>query len=174
MFIPGTHADGALMAQVVYDRAVVYPAGFSGSQAYAQAAATAETVLDVHKNGSNIGTITFAAAGQLGVFALGGETGFIPGDRLAVINENPADATRAVYNRGFTDREVHLRARDPYRVLRPPTRTRVQGITRVAPFLDRHRRGRLHDGVGIEDRVSMYRLSRLNRDRLEGVHPDLI
>jgi hypothetical protein len=39
----------------------------------------------------------------------------------------------AFYNRGFTGQEVHFRARDPYRVLRPPTRTRVQGSITSPP-----------------------------------------
>ena len=59
MFIPGTHGNGALMAQVVLTRAVSFGDGFAGARAYAGVSATAETVLDVHRNGSPIGTITF-------------------------------------------------------------------------------------------------------------------
>ena len=59
--------------------------------------ATAATVLDVHKNGSLIGTITFgigASAGSFATAGAGAET-FAAGDRLAIINQNPADVTLA-------------------------------------------------------------------------------
>jgi hypothetical protein len=61
------------------------------------ASATAATVLDVHRNGSPIGTITFGAGASAGTFATagGGAETFAAGDRLAIINQNPADATLA-------------------------------------------------------------------------------
>jgi len=65
------------------------------SQAYGQTAATAETVLDVQKNGVNIGTITFGIGASTGTFAMASGESFAPGDRLAVVNEDPADATLA-------------------------------------------------------------------------------
>jgi hypothetical protein len=59
--------------------------------------ATAATVLDVHRNGSPIGTITFAIGASMGTFATagGGAETFAAGDRLAIINEDPADAMLA-------------------------------------------------------------------------------
>ena len=72
-----------------------FPAAFSGSAGYARIAATAETVLDVQKNGSNIGTVTFAAASSTPAFALASATSFAAGDRLGIVNEDPADATLA-------------------------------------------------------------------------------
>jgi hypothetical protein len=97
VIIPGTHGNGALLAQVVLSRAVSFADYFAGARAYAGVSATAETVLDVHRNGSPIGTITFGIGASSGTFATGGsgaET-FAAGDRLAIINENPADATLA-------------------------------------------------------------------------------
>jgi hypothetical protein len=69
----------------------------AGARAYAGASATAETVLDVHRNGSPIGTITFGTGASTGSFgtAGGGAETFAVGDRLAIINEDPADATLA-------------------------------------------------------------------------------
>jgi hypothetical protein len=54
-------------------------------------------VLDVHRNGSPIGTITFGTGASAGSFATagGGAETFGAGDRLAIINEDPADATLA-------------------------------------------------------------------------------
>jgi hypothetical protein len=95
MFIPGTHGDGALMAQLVLDRDVAFAENFSGSEGYSQVTATAETVLDLQKNGVSIGTITFSDAGNTASFALSGGATFAAGDRLAIVNENPADATLA-------------------------------------------------------------------------------
>jgi hypothetical protein len=50
-------------------------------------------VLNVQKNDSNIGTVTFAAASSTPVFAPASATSFAAGDRLGVVDENPADAT---------------------------------------------------------------------------------
>jgi hypothetical protein len=52
-------------------------------------------VLDVQKNGSNVGTVTFAAAGSTPTFALASAASFAAGDRLGIVNEDPADATLA-------------------------------------------------------------------------------
>jgi hypothetical protein len=95
MFIPGLHGNGALMAQIVFDRIVAFDEDLPGSAGYAQAAAAAETVLDIQKNGANVGTITFTDAGNAATFALAGGASFAAGDRLAIINENPADSTLA-------------------------------------------------------------------------------
>ena len=97
MFIPGTQGNGALMAQLVLIRAVSFADEFAGARAYAGVSATAATVLDVHRNGSPIGTITFGTGASTGTFATagGGAEIFAAGDRLAIINENPADATLA-------------------------------------------------------------------------------
>jgi hypothetical protein len=43
MFIPGTHTNGALMAQVVLTRAVSFADDFAGARAYAGVTATAAT-----------------------------------------------------------------------------------------------------------------------------------
>jgi hypothetical protein len=71
--------------------------GAQGCTAGAKVVSTAGTVLDVHKNGSPIGTITFGIGASAGTFAAvgGGAETFAAGDRLAIINENPADATLA-------------------------------------------------------------------------------
>lgn len=94
-FLPGTYSSGALMAQVVLDRAVTFPDGLAGAQGYAGITATATTVLDIQKNGSNIGTFTFTSAGNTAGFAMSSAVSFAPGDRLGIVNEDPADATLA-------------------------------------------------------------------------------
>jgi len=94
--IPGTQGDGALLFEVVFTRNVEFPDDFAGSQLFARTAASAETVLDIQKNGSSIGTVTIAAAGATCTFAtLAGGASFAAGDRIALINQSPADATLA-------------------------------------------------------------------------------
>jgi hypothetical protein len=95
LFWPGTYSASALMAQVVFDRDVSFPADLASSQGFSGVNATASTVLDIHKNGSPIGTITFTNAGSTAAFALSGGASFAAGDRLSIVNENPADATLA-------------------------------------------------------------------------------
>lgn len=95
LHLPDLGTAGALLAEIVLARPVDFPSGFSGSTGYARIAATGGTVLDVQKNGLNIGTVTFAAASTTPVFALPSATTFVAGDRLGIVNEDPADATLA-------------------------------------------------------------------------------
>ena len=93
--LPDLSTAGAPLAESVLARPVDFPAVFAGSTGYERIAATAETVLDVQKNGSNIGMVTFAAASAMPIFALPSATSFAAGDRLGIVNEDPADATLA-------------------------------------------------------------------------------
>ena len=77
----------------VFTKAVTFPAGLTGSQAKALTAATASTVLSVRKNGTQFGTITFAAAGTTGTFAAASSTAFAAGDILSVVGPATADTT---------------------------------------------------------------------------------
>jgi len=95
LHLPDLSTAGALLAEIVLARPVDFTAGFTGSTGYARIAATGETALDVQKNGSNVGTVTFAAASSTPVFALASPTSFAAGDRLGIVNEDPADATLA-------------------------------------------------------------------------------
>lgn len=95
MFLPGVPPDGAMMARVVMVRPITLPAGLTDSRACALVAATAETVLTLRKNGVAIGTITFAAAGTVGVFAFADPVQFAVGDVLEIVNQAGHDATLA-------------------------------------------------------------------------------
>ena len=68
-FIHDALMDAAVGARWTVGRSVGVPENFVGSQATAGVAATAETVLNVKHNGSLVGTITFPAAGTVGVSA---------------------------------------------------------------------------------------------------------
>jgi hypothetical protein len=94
-FLPGTFDDGALMLRLVFNRSVAFSADLAGSAGYAGVNAASTTVLDLQKNGAPIGTITFTNAGASATFALSGGASFVAGDRLELINANPADATLA-------------------------------------------------------------------------------
>jgi hypothetical protein len=54
------------------DVALSFADDLAGARAYAGVSATAATVLDVHKNGSPIGTITFGIGASTGTFATAG------------------------------------------------------------------------------------------------------
>lgn len=91
----GPLGDGETFFGVIMARAASFPAGLTGSQAKAGAAATAETVIALKKNGTQFGTVTFAAAGTSGAFAAASETTFAAGDVLTAVGPSPADATLA-------------------------------------------------------------------------------
>lgn len=77
--------------------ALTIPANFAGAYAHARAAATASYVISVQKNGVQIGTITFAAAGVTGTFATtsGLAQSAAAGDRITLVGQATADITIA-------------------------------------------------------------------------------
>jgi hypothetical protein len=95
LHLPDLSTSGALLAEIVLARPVDFPAAFAGSTGYARIAATAETVLDVQRNGSNIGTVTFAAASATPAFALSSATSFCRWRPPRHRQEDPADTTLA-------------------------------------------------------------------------------
>jgi len=89
----GTPPAGSPILRYTFADAVSFPASFTGSTATAGAAATASTILDLAKNGSNFATLTFAAAATSGTFA-GPAQSFIAGDVLTM-TARTTDATLA-------------------------------------------------------------------------------
>jgi hypothetical protein len=95
LFAPGVLAASALCMRTVFCRAVTFPTNFSGSVATAGTAATASTTFNLAKNGTNIGTLVFAAAGTTGTFTVAGGASFAINDNLTVTAPASADATLA-------------------------------------------------------------------------------
>jgi hypothetical protein len=93
----GTPSAAEIVGMFIFTRSASFPDDFAGSQAEALTAATGSTTFDVLKNGSNIGSITWAAAATAATFSTTGGTAetFAAGDELRVVAEDPADATLA-------------------------------------------------------------------------------
>ena len=71
------------------------PAGAGDSRASSDTAATAQTVLTLLKNGSSVGTVTFAAGGTSGVYAVASDVTIVSGDKFGIQNQGTADVTLA-------------------------------------------------------------------------------
>lgn len=95
-FYPGEPTDAAIILRVPVARAVAFPANFSGSYAKASAASTGTVAVDVKKNGSSIGTITFTTSAT-GTFASSGGSAqsLAAGDVIELVAPATADATLA-------------------------------------------------------------------------------
>lgn len=94
-FYPGVPTASAKLLCVPVARAVTFPSNFAGSYAKAGAAATASTAFDVQKNGTSVGTITFAAAASVGTFVTAAVVTLAAGDVLAIIAPSTADTSLA-------------------------------------------------------------------------------
>ena len=103
-YSPGVPGASATLMRIPLVRSVVFPANFSGSYGISEVAATASTVFDVKKNGSSVGSITFAAAATTATFATAGGTPvtFVAGDILSVIAPASPDTTLASVGFGIT------------------------------------------------------------------------
>ena len=89
----GAPTASAVLIRLPLTRVVDFDFGGGVSQAVAGTAATAETIFSIKKDGVEIGTCTFAAAGTTGTFS--GETDFTPGEVITLVAPASPDATLA-------------------------------------------------------------------------------
>jgi hypothetical protein len=101
-FLAGVPGSSAILTRIPVARAVRFPDNFSGSSGSAAVAATASTAFDIQKNGSSIGTMTFAIGATTATFttAGAGEETFAAGNTISVVAPGTPDATLAGV--GFT------------------------------------------------------------------------
>jgi hypothetical protein len=95
MYIADKRPSGAVAFRHNFTKAVDFAANFALSESDAVVAATASAVFLVKKNGTQVGTLTFAAAGTVGTFATSGgaAVSFVVGDILEITAPTPQDAT---------------------------------------------------------------------------------
>jgi hypothetical protein len=91
----GAPSASQVLLDFVVPRTIVLPQNMTGSVAEATVAATAQTDLDVRKNGSSVGTIRFAASGTVASFIAASAATFNSGDNLTVVAPGSPDATLA-------------------------------------------------------------------------------
>ena len=93
--LTGRPVNSEQMPPHVLPLAVTFPEDFAGSYASLQTATTAEKVVSITRNGSTIGTITFAAAATVGVFDMAAEVACAVGDKIGLTFPASADTTLA-------------------------------------------------------------------------------
>jgi len=86
-FFQGDGFDENAELTYVFAEDVIFADDLAGSQGYAQTVAATGTVdIDVEKNGSSVGTISFAVSTATATFVTaGGTVTFAPGDRLTFV-----------------------------------------------------------------------------------------
>jgi Putative phage tail protein len=97
--VSGSQAGSAtanLVAQrYVFADTVIFPAGLTGSQGTAGAAATATATYSVRKNGAPVGTMVFPAGAAAATFTMSSATTYVAGDILTVVAPASPDPTLA-------------------------------------------------------------------------------
>jgi microcystin-dependent protein len=104
-YYPGSPTNNAILSNLIMVRSVEFQTNFPGSYASSSTAATASTVFTIKKNGTSVGTITFAISGTTGTFASSGVINFVAGDVLSIDNQAIADATIANISISITGTE---------------------------------------------------------------------
>ncbi len=94
VFVPGVMTNGQLVFQYIADENIRIPSGASGSVAKAGVASTGNVNLDIKKNGSDSGDITFNVSAT-GSFTVGSNIDLVSGDLLQITGPVTADATLA-------------------------------------------------------------------------------
>lgn len=92
-YLSGKPAEAEILYRHIAARNFIILVNMAGSVAKADVAATAETVISCKKNGTQFGTITFAAASSVGTFAAASQTVFAAGDVLSLHAPATQDAT---------------------------------------------------------------------------------
>ena len=82
-----------ILAHVFGYIGATFPEDLATSAAYAENAATAETILTIYRNATQIGTITFAASGTQGSFSFSADVTFVQSQVLKIYAPASADAT---------------------------------------------------------------------------------
>lgn len=96
VFYPGIPTNSAKVLRVPVARAVTFADDFAGSYGTASAAATASAAFDILKNGSSVGTMTFALGATTATFVTAAGTVVLAaGDTIAITAPASADATLA-------------------------------------------------------------------------------
>ena len=99
IFVPGSiqRTAGELIWQGVANRTMSLAAGDDGAFAYLDVPSSAapNIVFGIEKNGTSIGTITFAPSSQIGAFSILAATSFAEGDRYALRATASANAAAA-------------------------------------------------------------------------------
>ena len=91
----GTAATNQVVQRYVFARTVTFPVGLGGSQGSAGIDATASTTFNIQKNGTDVGTMVFAASAKMATFAMPAATAFMTGDVLTVVAPPTPDLTLA-------------------------------------------------------------------------------
>lgn len=94
-FAGGTLAIDELLLRHEVARPFTIPAGMAGSRGSSGTAPTGPAVLSIRKNGTEVGTATWPAAGTTATLQMASATSFAAGDILSVSAPAPADATLA-------------------------------------------------------------------------------
>lgn len=94
-FKNGAPASSEVVLRAIATRAFTVPIDAAGSQMTAGIAATASTTFDLARNGTNFGTVQFAAAGTIATWTVASATAFAAGDILTIVAPASPDATLA-------------------------------------------------------------------------------
>ncbi len=91
----GRPGAGQVVQRFIFATAVTFPAGLAGSYGTAGTAATAGASFTLAKNGTNVGTMAWAAAATSAAFTMSAATAFAGGDVLTITAPGTQDATLA-------------------------------------------------------------------------------
>lgn len=92
-YFPGLPGAAVLMAKTIMTQTIELASGLTGSFCTSEIASTAAKSFDIKKNGSNVGTIDFAASATSATFTFATDTTFNAGDDIKIVGPAVQDAT---------------------------------------------------------------------------------
>lgn len=95
LFASSTFTASELLFKSWVMKAFTLPVGLTGSYASLESACTTAISFSIRKNGTEIGTINFAAGSTSGTFTFTSATSFAVGDSISIVAPSSTDATAA-------------------------------------------------------------------------------
>lgn len=93
--IIGKPADGGVIIRFKFPIAVTFTAGLTDSFLIAGTAATGSSVFTINKNGSSVGTATFAGSATSATFTFASTVTYAIADIMTIVAPSPQDGTLA-------------------------------------------------------------------------------
>lgn len=94
-FVAGDPGDDELVSVFVASRRFIVGAGAPGARGYAETAPTAAASFQILRNGTAVGSASFAASANVASFSWASDATFEPGDRLQIRAPSPKDTALA-------------------------------------------------------------------------------
>ena len=90
-YFDGAPFSGSVIARQVASQEILFPQDLAGSKAFFETAPTAQADFTINKNGTPVGSFSFAISAQTATFVAASPIQLVAGDRLSIVSDAATD-----------------------------------------------------------------------------------